>query len=81
MVSEQKGLKIALGKGRKASNKVSDLFCWQHCLSLLNSGNTASYPYTHSNAQESRFSCRYSKEAGRFAGSDNNKHLALNREV
>ena len=24
---------------------------WQHCLRQLNSGNTASYPHTHSNAQ------------------------------
>ena len=53
-------------------------FCWQHCLRLLNSGNTASYPYTHSNAQESHFSCRYSQEARRFAGSNNSKRLALN---
>ena len=74
MASEQKGLKIGLGD---AGNKVSDFFCWQHCLRLLNIGNTASYPYTHSNAQESHFSCRYSQEAWRFAGS-NNKLLVLN---
>ena len=28
-----------------------DLGCWQHSLRRLNSGNTASYPHTHWNAQ------------------------------
>ena len=71
MASKQKGLKIGLGK---AGNKVRvRFFCWQHCLRWLNIGNTSSYPYTRSNAQESHFSCRYSKEAWRFAGSNNNK--------
>ena len=71
MASKQKGLKIGLGK---AGNKVRvRFFCWQHCLRWFNIGNTFSYPYTHSNAQESHFSCRYSKEAWRFAGSNNNK--------
>ena len=75
MASEQKGLKIGLGE---AGNKVRvRFFCWQHCLRLLNIGNTSSYPYTHSNAQESHFSCRYSKEAWRFANSNNNKSLEL----
>ena len=43
---------------------------------MLNIGNNSSYPYTHSNAKESHFSCRYSKEAWHVAGS-NNKRLEL----
>ena len=74
VTSSQKGLRIGLGE---AGNKVSEMFCWQHCLRLLNIGNTSSYPYTHSNAQESHCSCCYSKEAWWFAGSNDNKCLAL----
>ena len=66
MAFEQKGLKIGLGE---AGNKVRV---------IIFVGNTASYSYTHSNAQESHFSCRYSQEAWRFAGSNSNKRLALN---
>ena len=75
MVSEQKGLKIGLGE---TGNKVRvEIFCWQHCLRLLNISNTSSYPYTHSNAQESHFECPCSEEAWHFAGSNNNKSLEL----
>ena len=75
MASEQKGLKIDL---REAGNKVRvSIFCRQYCLRLLNIGNTFSYPYTHSIAQESHFCCPCSKEAWHFAGSNNNKSLEL----
>ena len=50
---------------------------WQQCLRQLKSNNTASYPHTHSNAQESHFSCGYSQEAWRSAGSHNNKALGV----
>ena len=40
-------------------------------------GNTSSYPYTHSNAQESHFCCPCSKEAWRFSGSNNSNSLEL----
>ena len=75
MASEQRGLKIGQGE---AGNKVRvRFFCWKHCLRQLNIGNTSSYPYTHSNAQESHFCCPCSKEAWRFAGSNNTKRLVL----
>ena len=45
----------------------------------VNSSNTASYPHTLSDAQESHFSCRYSREAWCPAGSNNNKLLGDER--
>ena len=71
MPSEQKDLKIGLGE---ASNKVRvRFFCWQHCLRMLNIGNTSSYPYTLSNAQQSHFCRPCSKGPWHFAGTNNNE--------
>ena len=75
MASEQKGLKIGLGE---AGNKVSvRFFVGNTAWGCLTSATLPPTPYTHSNAQEFHFSCRYSKEAWCFASSNNDKSLEL----
>ena len=77
MAPEQKKSKNRPGWAWKQGWR--DLGRWQHCLRRFNSGNTASYPDTHSSVQESHFSCRYSQEAWCSAGSNNNTLFGAER--
>ena len=56
-----------------------DLGHWQHSLRRLNGGITASYPHTHSNAQESHSWCCYSRGAWHSERMKNKTHLGAER--